>query len=151
MVANGIPAALSPYIAVRGAAEAIDFYKAAFGAVESYRLTEPGGKVGHAELTIDGALLMLSDEYPDFGAVSPAALGGSPVALYLRVADADAAATRAVDAGATLVRPPQDEFWGGRTATVACPFGYRWMLAHTKEEVTPAEMQKRWTAMLSQA
>jgi PhnB protein len=139
---------IAPYICVRGAAEAIDFYIAAFDAEELYRLTEASGKVGHAELKIGDGVLMLSDEYPDFGALAPASFGGSPVALHLSVPDCDAAVTRAEAAGATVLRPAKDEFYGDRAAMVACPFGYRWHLAGAKEEVTPAEMQKRWTNML---
>jgi PhnB protein len=91
---------------------------------------------------------MLNDEYPDFGARSPAATGGSPVAFHIMVPDADKAVDRAVKAGATLMRAVQDQFYGDRSGMVACPFGYRWFLAATKEVVTPEEMQKRWTKML---
>lgn len=140
--------ALSPYICVRGAGEAIDFYVQAFGAVEEFRLVEPDGKVGHAQVLFGEAVLMISDEYPDFGARPPGAYGGSPVALHLGVADCDAATERAVSAGATLLRPPKDEFFGDRTAMVACPFGYRWHLNAPGEPVSPAEMQRRWTRML---
>lgn len=139
---------IAPYICVRGAGEAIDFYIAAFGAVEEFRLTEPEGRVGHAQLLIGDSVLMISDEYPDFGARAPAAFGGSPVSLHLDVEDCDAAFTRAVAAGATELRLPKDEFYGDRTAMVACPFGYRWHLNSTKAPITPAEMQRRWTEML---
>ena len=139
--------AVAPYLCVSNAAEAIDFYAAAFGAVEEFRLTEPGGKIGHAQILINGGLVMLSDEYPDFGARAPAAFGGSPVALHVSVADCDAATERATKAGATLLRPPKDEFYGDRSAMVACPFGYRWHLTAKGESVSPEEMQRRMTAM----
>src|SRR5262249_4921535 len=130
---------------------AIAFYAKAFGATERFRLSEPSGRIGHAEIQIGDSVLMLNDEYPDFGAKSPAATGGSPVAFHLRVEDADKAVGRAVKAGATLVRPVQDQFYGDRSGMVACPFGYRWSLAATKEVVSPQEMQKRWTKMLEAA
>lgn len=139
---------LSPYICVRGAGEAIDFYVTAFGGVEQFRLVEPDGKIGHAEVMFGETVLMISDEYPDFGARAPGAFGGSPVALHLVVADCDTAVNRAVDAGATLLRPPKDEFYGDRVGMVACPFGYRWHLSSGQVKVTPAQMQERWTRML---
>jgi len=141
--------AVVPHIVVRDARAAIDFYVRAFGAVEAFRLTEPSGKVGHAELTIDGARFMLADEYPDFGALSPAATGGTPVALQCYVADVDAFVERAVNAGATLLRPVRDEFYGDRTGTLQDPFGHKWHFATKKEEVPPAEMQRRWSAILT--
>jgi PhnB protein len=140
--------ALSPAIVVAGAARAIDWYVDVLGAVESFRLTEPGGKVGHAELLIGGALLQLADEYPDFGALAPAAVGGSPVTLHLYVADVDAVSARAEAAGATVLRATKDEFYGDRTGTIVDPFGHRWQLATRREAVTPQEMQRRWSAML---
>ena len=139
---------LRAHATVHDAKAAIAFYVKAFGAVELFRLVEPAGRVGHAEVRIGDSVLMLNDEYPDFGAKSPASVGGSPVAFRIEVADADAAFERAVKAGATVVRPVQDEFYGDRMGMVACPFGYRWSLAAPKEQVSPAEMQKRWTRML---
>ncbi|MBL0897320.1 MAG: VOC family protein [Reyranella sp.] len=139
---------LRAHMTVHDAKAAIDFYAKAFGAEEVFRLVEPAGRVGHAEIRIGDTLLMLNDEYPDFGARSPAAIGGSPVAFYIRVADADAAVKRAVKAGATIVRPVEDQFYGERMGMVACPFGYRWSLSVPKEELDAAEMQKRWTRML---
>lgn len=137
-----------PHMTVHDATAAIDFYVKAFGAVEQFRLVEPAGRVGHAEIRIGDTVLMMNDEYPDFGARSPGAIGGSPVAFHIIVSDADAAVERAVAAGATLVRPVQDQFYGDRSGMVACPFGYRWFLAAPKEVVSPEEMQKRWTKML---
>lgn len=139
---------VQPHMTVHDAKAAIEFYVKAFGAVEQFRLVEPSGKVGHAEIKIGDSLLMLNDEYPDFGARCPAAIGGSPVAFRVEVADADAAVERAVKAGATMVRPVQDEFYGDRMGMVACPFGYRWSLAQPKQVVTPEEMQKNWTKLL---
>ena len=139
---------LRAHITVHDATDAIGFYGRAFGAVELFRLTEPSGKVGHAEIRIGDSVLMLNDEYPDFGSRSPAATGGSPVAFHLRVPDADKAVARAVKAGATLIREVQDQFYGDRSGMVACPFGYRWFLAAVKEEVSPQEMQRRWNSLL---
>lgn len=136
------------HMTVHDAAAAIGFYVKAFGAEELFRLVEPAGRVGHAEIRIGDTVLMMNDEYPDFGASSPAAIGGSPVAFRVLVPDADKAVERAVAAGATLVRPVQDQFYGDRSGMVACPFGYRWFLAAPKELVSPEEMQKRWTRML---
>jgi PhnB protein len=139
---------LTPYIVVRGAAKAIQFYVGALGAEEVYRLTEPSGKVGHAELRVGDGTLMLADEYPDFGAISPASIGGTPVTLHLYVDDTDAALSRAVALGATVLRQAKDEFYGDRTATIMDPFGHRWQLATHKEDVSPQEMQRRWTTMM---
>jgi PhnB protein len=141
--------ALSPYLIVRGADKAIAFYNTVFGVQEIYRLSEPGGKVGHAELALGESKLMIADEYPDFGALSPVTVGGSPVTLHLYVENVDAVVERATQAGATILRAVKDEFFGDRTATITDPFGHRWQIATRKEDVTPAEMQKRWSAMLS--
>lgn len=139
---------LTPYITVKDAAAAIAFYKAAFDAEELFRLTEPSGKVGHAELRIGTAVLMLSDEYPDFGAMSPPSVGGTPVKLHLNVADADAVVAKAVAAGSTLLRPVADQFYGERSGMIADPFGHTWFVATTTEVITPAEMQRRWNEAL---
>ena len=136
------------HMTVHDAKAAIAFYVKAFGAVELFRLVEPAGRVGHAEIRIGNTVLMMNDEYPDFGARSPGSIGGSPVAFHIAVPDADEAVEKAVAAGATLVRPVQDQFYGDRSGMVACPFGYRWFLAASKEVVSPEEMQKRWTKML---
>ena len=152
--ANPIPEPgheLTPHLILREAARAIDWYVNVFGAVEEFRLSEPSGKVGHAELKLGGSRMMLADEYPDFGALGPAAVGGSPVKLHLYVADVDTVVSRAVDAGATLLRPVQDEFYGDRTGVLLDPFGHQWQIASRREEVSPEQMQKRWTAMLQGA
>jgi PhnB protein len=143
------PQPLSPYLTVRDAARAIGFYTRVFGAREDFRLSEPGGKVGHAELLIGDSRLMLSDEYPDFGALSPVAVGGTPVTLHLYVANVDATVALAEEQGATVLRAPKDEFYGDRSAQIADPFGHRWMIATRGEPVSPDEMQRRWTAMLA--
>jgi len=135
---------LTPYLIVKGAAEALDFYKEAFGAVEEMRLTDPAGRIGHAEIRIGQSPLMLADEHPEFGALGPATLGGSPVTLHLEVADADAAADRAVAAGATLLRPVADQFHGNRSGMVADPFGHKWFLSAEIEAVSAEEMQRRY-------
>jgi PhnB protein len=137
--------ALAPYVIVKNAARAIEFYVRAFGAKERYRLRDPHGeRIGHAELELDGSFLMLADEYPDFGALSPVSVGGTPVSLHLYVPDVDAAVARAEQIGATVLRPAKDEFFGERTALLMDPFGHRWHLATRREHVTPEEMQKRW-------
>lgn len=135
--------ALSPYLVVKGAPQAIAFYTQAFGAKELFRLSEPSGKVGHAELELMSCRFMLADEYPDFGALSPLTLGGTPVAIHLYVEDVDKVVERAVSAGATLLRAVKDEFYGDRTGTLSDPFGHKWHISTRKEEVSPEEMQKR--------
>lgn len=136
---------LVPYLVAKDAARAIDFYVEAFGAVEDFRMTDPGdGRVGHAELAIGGSRLMLADEYPDFGAVGPETIGGTPVTFHLATEAVDADVARAVAAGATLLRQPTDQSFGERNAVLIDPFGHRWMLSQTIETVTPAEMQRRW-------
>ena len=137
------PAALTAYLCVRGAPAAIDFYREAFGAVETLRLTGDDGRVGHAEVTIEGATVMLSDEHPEIGVVSPETLGGTPVSLYLHVADVDATYARAVAAGAAREREPADQFHGNRNAVLRDPFGHRWMLTQPVETVSAEEMARR--------
>ncbi|MCG8441962.1 MAG: VOC family protein [Caulobacterales bacterium] len=124
------------------------FYAAAFGAEEAFRLANPNGSIAHAEFAIGGTRVMIADEHPDFGALSPQAIGGSPVKLHIAVDDAAAALARAEAAGATVVRPVTEEFYGERTAMVADPFGYSWFLAEKTEEVSPEEMQARWSAVM---
>ena len=138
---------LFPYLRVRGGARAIAFYEQAFGAKEKFRLVEPGGRVGHAELDFGGVTLMLSDEYPEFGLAGPETVGATTFSIHLHVDDADAAIARAVEAGATLLRPASDAFYGERGGTVRDPFGHEWLLGHTIEEVTPEEMQRRYDAL----
>jgi PhnB protein len=113
-----------PYLRLRRAAEAIEFYKKAFGAEELFRLVEPGGRVGHAEVKIGATTLMLADEYPEMGIVGPEAIGGTTFAIHLHVDDADAWIERAVAAGAVVTRPAQDAFYGERSGVIRDPFGY---------------------------
>ncbi|RPH53683.1 MAG: VOC family protein [Lysobacterales bacterium] len=138
-----------PYLRVRDAGRALDFYQRAFGAQELFRLTEPGGRIGHAEIKIGATTLMLSDEYPEMGVVGPQALGGTTFSIHLHVDDADAWIARAVEAGATIVRPATDAFYGERGGTVRDPFGHEWMLGHQIEEVSSEEMQRRYTALFA--
>ena len=135
------------YLRVRDAAKAIDFYTRAFGARERFRLTEPNGRVGHAELEIGPAVLMLSDEYPEYDLKGPQSLGATTFSMHLHVDNADAAMQRAVDAGATQLRAPTDQFYGERGGTLRDPFGHEWLIGHSIEEVTPEEMQRRYDAM----
>ena len=140
---------VTPHLVAQDAAAALAFYVRAFGAVERYRLVEPSGKIGHAELSIGDAVVMVCDEYPDFGAVSPAAYGGSPVKLLVYVDDCDAVVARAVEAGATLLRPVKDQFHGDRSGMVVDPAGFAWTIATRREDVSPEEMQRRFTAALA--
>jgi PhnB protein len=145
--AADVSRAPTPHLVVKGAAKAIQFYVDAFGAREIYRLAEPGGKIGHAELAIGTGKLMLADEYPDWGALSPVTIGGSPVSIHLYVDNVDDVVNRAVRCGATVLRQAKDEFFGDRVATLVDPFGHRWQLATRLEDVAPAEMQSRWSGM----
>lgn len=140
---------LNPYIIIKGCSAAIDYYKKAFGAKERFRLLMPDGSIAHAEIEIEGSLLMLSDENPDWGAISPTTLGGNSVALSIYVEDADKVFQQAIDAGGKEVMPIKDEFYGDRTGQVMDPFGYKWMIATHIEEVSPEEMQKRMEKMFS--
>ena len=139
---------MSLYICVANANAAIDFYREAFGAKEMWRLTEPGGKIGHAEIQIGNTSLMLSDEYPDYNTLSPETIGGSPVKIHLDVEDVDAFAEQAIKAGATLLRPIADQFYGDRSGQLADPFGYTWIVSTHIKDVPVEEMQKemdKWT------
>jgi PhnB protein len=138
---------LSPYLAIDGAAEAIEFYKKAFGAVERMRLAAPGGRIGHAEIQIGDALVMLADEHPEHNFRGPKTLGGSSVTLHMYVENVDAFCERAVNAGATLVRPLADQFYGDRSGQLRDPYGHVWSVATHIEDVTPEEMQKRMAAL----
>ena len=140
----------TPYLCCKDAARAIEFYKKAFGATEVMRLAEPSGRIGHAEVKIGEAVIMLSDEHAEIGVRSPQSLGGTPVAIHLYVEDVDALARRAVAAGAQLTRPVADQFYGDRTGTLEDPFGHRWFIATHKEDVSSEEMGKRYAAMMKQ-
>ena len=136
------------YLRVAGAARAIDYYTEAFGAKEMFRLVEPSGRVGHAQLDFGGTTVMLSDEYPEMDIRGPTADGGTTVTIHLHVDDADAVIAQAEKAGGTVLRPPQDQFYGERSGTVRDPFGHEWNIGHSIEEVAPDEMQRRWDEML---
>ena len=134
---------VTPYLIVGGAADAIEFYKKAFGAVELFRMPSPDGKVGHAEIKVGDSPIMLADEYPDMGYKGPQSIGGSPVSLMIYVEDVDTVFKQAVDAGAIVKEALQDKFYGDRIGTVIDPFGHRWHLATHKEDVSPEEMERR--------
>jgi len=135
---------ITPYLCCKGAAAALDFYAKAFGAVETLRIQGKDGSIGHAGITIEGAPLMVSDEWPDGGVFSPQTLGGSPVTVHMYVKNVDALVARAQKAGATVVRGPNDEPYGDRAATLRDPFGHRWMVATKKEDVSKQEMEARF-------
>ncbi|HJS74280.1 MAG TPA: VOC family protein [Vicinamibacteria bacterium] len=137
-----------PYLCVSDAKTAIEFYERAFGAKEKFRLTEPSGRIGHAELDFGGMTLMLSDEFPEYGIRSAAAIGATPVTLHLHVDDADAMIRAAAEHGATVEREPKDEFYGERSGAIRDPFGHRWLIGHSIEDVAPEEMQRRYTKLL---
>lgn len=139
---------LFAYLCVPDAARAIDFYSTAFGATETMRLTEPGGRIGHAELDFGGTTLMLADEFLECGITGPKPGMGTPVTIHIHVDDADAVIARAIAAGATLEQAPKDEFYGERSGVIRDPFGHRWTIGHRIEDVSPEEMQRRYTGML---
>jgi PhnB protein len=140
---------MTPYLIVNGAAKAIEFYKNVFGAIELFRLGGPGGKIGHAELMINDSVLMLADEAPQMGALSPPTIGGSPVRILLYVENVDEIVPRAVAAGAKIVRPVEDQFYGDRAGGIEDPFGHHWHVATHKEDVSPDEMKRRAEALFS--
>lgn len=140
---------LYPYLCVADSAAAIDFYARAFGSVEKFRLTEPGGRIGHAEIVLGGHTVMLCDPFPEYGIDTPRAGAPSSITLHLHVDDADALIAQAVAAGARLERPASDAFYGERSGSVICPFGHRWLIGHSIEEVTPEEMQRRYDALMA--
>jgi len=141
-IPEGYPA-LMPYLAVDDAAQAIDFYKRGFGANERMRMPGPDGKIGHAELEIGSAVVMLADPFPQASAKPPKELGGTSMALFLYVDDVDAFVKQAVDAGATLATPVDDMFWGDRSGKITDPFGHEWQIATHVEDVPPEEMAER--------
>lgn len=137
---------VTPYLIVRGAAEAIEFYKQAFGATELFRFPTPDGKIGHAEMKIGDSPIMLADEYPDMGYKGPQSLGGSPVSITIYVEDVDMVFNQAAAAGATIKEALQDKFYGDRMGTVVDPYGHVWHVATHKEDVSMEEMQERMKA-----
>ncbi len=140
-------AGVTPYLLVRDAAGAIEFYKEAFGAIETVRMPTPGGKIGHAEIKIGEGMVMLADESPESGHKSPQSLGGTGVSLMFYVPDVDAQFAKALAAGATILRPLTDQFYGDRSGTLTDPSGHIWTIATHTEDVEPAEMKRRMKAM----
>lgn len=134
---------VTPYLIIRGAADAIEFYKKAFGATELFRMAQPDGKVAHAEIKIGDSPIMLSDEHPEMGYKSPASLGGSPVSVLIYVEDVDTIFKQALAAGGNEQRAVQDQFYGDRSGTLQDPFGHIWHVATHIEDVSPEEMDKR--------
>lgn len=134
---------ITPYLVIKGAAAAIDFYKEAFGATEIMRMPQPDGRVGHAELKFGDSVVMLADEYPEMQVVGPRTLGNTSVGLLLYLDDVDKAVERAVSLGATIKKPIADQFYGDRMGTIEDPFGHKWTLAVHIEDVTPEEMERR--------
>ena len=140
---------ITPYLAVDGASDAIDFYGTVFGARERMRMRAPGGKVGHAELEIGNSLIMLADEFPDMEHRGPKTVGGTPVTISVYVEDVDDVFDRAVKEGATALRPVENQFYGDRSGQFEDPFGHRWSVATHVEDVPPDEMEKRAAAAMS--
>lgn len=135
-----------PYLCVRNGDEAIAFYTKVFGAREKFRLVEPGtGRLGHAEVELGSMTVMLSEEYPELGLQAPVTLGMTTASMHLHVDDCDAVIARAVEAGATLDMPPRDQFYGERSGVIRDPSGHRWNIGHQIAEVTPEEMQRRYS------
>lgn len=150
--ANPVPEGcrtVTPYLIIRDAAKAIEFYKKAFGAVERFRMPMPDGKLAHAEIQIGDSVVMIADENPDWGVVSPQTLNGSPVSVFLYVPDVDATFQQAVAAGASEAMPVADMFWGDRYGKVVDPFGHKWDIATHVEDVAPAEMEERMKKAMS--
>ena len=142
---------VTPYLVVDGAAEAIDFYSRVFGATEVMRMPAPGNKIGHAEIKVGDSVVMLADAVAGMGHKSPKTLGGSPVSLLLYVEDTDTTVKRAVENGAKLSRPVEDQFYGDRMGTVEDPFGHVWHVATHVEDVSPEEMKRRMESMAAAA
>ena len=136
------------YLCVSDCERALDYYKRAFGVEEKFRLTEPGGRIGHAELAFGAMTVMLSDPFPECGIRSATEIGDTPVSIHLHVDDADAAIAQAVQAGGTLERAAQEQFYGERSGVVRDPFGHRWLIGHHLADVEPEEMQRRYSELL---
>ena len=142
---------VTPYLIVDGAAKAIEFYTKVFGATENMRMPSPGGKVGHAELTLGDSMIMLADEHPEIGARAPHAFGGSAVSLMVYVPDVDATVKTALAGGAKVIRPVENQFYGDRTGMIQDPFGHQWYVATHVEDVPPDEMAKRAAAAMGKS
>ncbi len=151
MAVSPIPAgyhSVTPYLIIKGAAQALDFYKRAFGAEEIFRMDGPDGRVGHAEIRVGDSPVMLTDEHPEFQHVGPETRGGTTVSLLIYVEDVDARYRRAIEAGAKELRPLQDQFYGDRSGTLVDPFGHIWTIATHVEDVSHEEMNRRMEAMM---
>ena len=133
---------ITPALIVKDGKEAIDFYKKAFGAEERYRMEAPNGKLGHAELKIGDSVFMLADEFPEMKCLSPKSIGGSPVSMYLYVADVDTVFNRAVSAGSKALDPVKDQFWGDRHGRLEDPFGHVWSISTHQKDLSPDELKK---------
>lgn len=136
------------YLTVSDCAAAIQFYSQVFDAKELFRLSEPSGRIGHAELDFGGSTIMLADEFPEYGLRGADSIGATPVTLHLHADNADAIIQRAIEASAVLEREPQDHFYGERSGSFFDPFGHRWLIGHAIEDVSPEEMQRRYTKMM---
>ena len=145
----GFKSTVTPYLCAKDAAGAVEFYKKAFGAVETMRLADASGKVMHAEFEIAGGRLMISDEFPEMGVVSPLTVGGCPLMISLEVEDVDAAFARALAAGAEQLRQVSDQFYGHRNGQVKDPIGYRWDISTVVEKLTNAEMEARFAKLMA--
>ena len=140
---------VTPYLHVSGADAAIEFYTSVLGAEERMRMPAPEGRVGHAELTIGDAVIMLADEFPDMDVRGPKSIGGTPVTLHVYVDDVDATFEAALAAGATSVRPVENQFYGDRSGQFEDPFGHRWSVGTHVEDVPPEEMEKRMSEAMA--
>ncbi len=138
---------VTPYLVIKGAAAAIDFYKRVFGAAEMFRMPMPDGRIGHAELKIGDSVVMLADESPEAEAISPKTLGGTTVGLMIYVDNADSVFNKAVSMGAKVKKPMADQFYGDRNGTLEDPWGHKWTISTHVEDVTPEEMNKRMAAL----
>ena len=150
MATKAIPEGYStatPYLIVKGAADALDFYKRAFNATELFRMADPSGKVMHAEMRIGNSIIMLADEHPEMGYRGPSSVGGSTVSIMLYVENVDEVFDRAVKAGAKAQRPVQNQFYGDRSGTLEDPFGHVWTISTHVEDVPPDELKRRAEAM----
>jgi PhnB protein len=147
-IPDGYPR-VTPYLAVDGASDAIEFYTKVFGATERMRMGAPGGKIGHAELEVGDSLIMLADEFPETDHRGPKLVGGTPVMISIYVEDVDDVFKRALDEGARELRPVENQFYGDRTGQLEDPFGHRWSVATHVEDVPAEEMEERATAAMS--
>ncbi len=134
---------LTPYLIIKGATQALEWYKKALGAEELFRMPAPDGQIGHAEMKIGDSIIMLADEYPDLGYKSPASFGGTPVSFMVYVTDVDTQFKKALDAGGKVLKPLQDQFYGDRSGTLIDPFGHVWTIGTHKEDLSPEEMDRR--------